>query len=144
MIATVTIEVRTIQMTDSIVFEKSTYFFSVKENGPIETNVGEVKALTGNQLIQVTYSLMSHTDLFTVDSSTGAIKTLQTLDKEDKEMYIINVEATDSRTATNTNTAKTTVLTRIYLAQTLNQTIFSRVTKCRLRLRQLLALIMLE
>ncbi|XP_017312969.1 protocadherin Fat 4 [Ictalurus punctatus] len=124
--ATVTIEVRTIQTTDSIVFEKSTYFFSVKENGPIETNVGEIKALTGNQLIQVTYSLMSHTDLFTVDSSTGAIKTLQTLDKEDKEMYIINVEATDSRTATNTNTAKTTVVIQV---EDVNETpVFERET----------------
>lgn len=104
------IEVRTIQLTDGILFENSTYFFSVNENEPAETNVGEVKALTGSQLIQVTYSLMSHTDLFAVDE-TGAIRTLKSLDKEEKEMYVVNVEATDSRTPPNT--AKTTVLTHM-------------------------------
>lgn len=101
LIATVTIDVRTTQLTDGIVFENSTYFFSVKENEPSETDVGEVKALTGSQPIQVTYRLTSHTDLFTVDK-TGAIKTIKSLDKEEQEMYIINVEATDSRTPPNT------------------------------------------
>lgn len=106
----VRIDVRTTQLTDAIVFENSSYFFSVKENEPSETNVGEIKALTGSQPIQVAYSLASHTDLFTVDK-TGAIKTIKSLDKEEKEMYIITVEATDSRTPPNT--AETMVLTRI-------------------------------
>lgn len=104
--ATVKIEVRTTQLTEGMIFENSTYFFSVKENEPSATNVGEVRVLTGSPLIHVTYSLMSHTDLFTVDE-TGAIKTLKSLDKEEKEMYIINVEATDS--STPPNTAKSTV-----------------------------------
>lgn len=104
------IEVRTIQLTEGIIFENSTYFFTVKENEPIETNVGAVKALTGNHLIQVTYSLMSHADLFAVDKS-GAIKTRKSLDKEEKAMYIVAMEATDSRTPPNT--AQTTVLSHI-------------------------------
>lgn len=110
LVATVMIEVRTIQLTEGIVFENSTYIFSVKENEPNETSVGEVKALTGTLLIQATYSLMSHTDLFTMDK-TGAIRTLKSLDKEEKEMYVISVEATDSRIPPNT--AKTMVLTYI-------------------------------
>lgn len=88
------------QLTDTIVFQNSTYYFSVKENEPRETNVGVVKALTGSQLVQVTYRLMSNTDLFGVDK-TGAITTLKSLDKEKKEMYFVNVEATDSRTPPN-------------------------------------------
>ncbi|KAI5089853.1 protocadherin Fat 3-like [Silurus meridionalis] len=108
--ATVTINVRSIHLMDTIFFENATYVFSVKENEPAETNVGGVRALTGNQLIQVTYSLMSHTELFSVDKS-GAIKTLKSLDKEEKETYIINVKAIDSRTPPNT--AKTTVVIEV-------------------------------
>ncbi|KAK3510551.1 hypothetical protein QTP70_010009 [Hemibagrus guttatus] len=108
--ATVTIEVRTIKPTEGIVFQNSTYYFSVKENEPNDTNVGEVKALTGSLLIEVTYNLMSHTDLFAVDK-TGAIKTLKSLDKEEKETYIVKVEATDSETPQNT--AETTVVIQV-------------------------------
>ncbi|XP_053332588.1 cadherin-23 [Clarias gariepinus] len=108
--ATVTIEVRVNQLTDTIVFQNSTYYFSVKENEPRETNVGVVKALTGSQLVQVTYRLMSNTDLFGVDK-TGAITTLKSLDKEKKEMYFVNVEATDSRTPPNS--AITTVVIQV-------------------------------
>lgn len=105
---TVTIEVRTILLTEGIVFQNSTYYFTVKENEPKDTNVGKVKALTGSLLTEVTYSLTSHTDLFAVDQ-TGAIKTLKSLDKEEKETYIVKVEATDSEIPQNT--AETTVLT---------------------------------
>lgn len=77
------------------------------ENEPVETDVGKVKALTGSQLVQVMYSVTSHADLFAVDQ-TGAIKTLKSLDREEKETYIVIVEATDGRTPPNT--AKTTVL----------------------------------
>ncbi|KAF7689368.1 protocadherin Fat 1 [Silurus meridionalis] len=108
--ATVTINVRSIHLMDTIFFENATYVFSVKENEPAETNVGGVRALTGNQLIQVTYSLMSHTELFSVDKS-GGIKTLKSLDKEEKETYIINVKAIDSRRPPNT--AKTTVVIEV-------------------------------
>ncbi|GAA6072945.1 protocadherin Fat 4, partial [Tachysurus ichikawai] len=108
--ATVTIEVKTIQPTEGIEFKNSTYYFSVKENEPKETIVGEVKVLTGSHLTEVTYSLISHTDLFAVDK-TGAIKTLKSLDKEEKETYVVNVEATDSRTPQNT--AKTTVVIQV-------------------------------
>ncbi|KAF5894805.1 protocadherin Fat 4-like, partial [Clarias magur] len=83
---------------------------TVKENEPRETNMGMVKALTGSQLVQVTYRLMSNTDLFGVDQ-TGAIITLKSLDKEEKEMYIVNVEATDSRTPPNS--AITTVVIQV-------------------------------
>lgn len=99
---------RTILLTEGIVFQNSTYYFTVKENEPKDTNVGEVKALTGTLLTEVTYSLTSHTDLFAVDQ-TGAIKTLKSLDKEEKETYIVKVEATDSEIPQNT--AETTVLT---------------------------------
>ncbi|KAG7316014.1 hypothetical protein KOW79_020880 [Hemibagrus wyckioides] len=108
--AMVTIEVRTIHLTEGIVFQNSTYYFTVKENEPKDTNVGKVKALTGSLLTEVTYSLMSHTNLFAVDQ-TGAIKTLKSLDKEEKETYIIKVEATDSEIPQNT--AETTVVIQV-------------------------------
>lgn len=110
LIATVMIKVRITQPTEGIAFENPTYNFSVKENEPNETRVGEVKAVTGSQLIKANYDLMSHTGVFSVDE-TGVIRTLKPLDKEEKEMYILNVEATDSKIPPNI--AKTTVLTHI-------------------------------
>ncbi|TSK18033.1 Protocadherin Fat 4 [Bagarius yarrelli] len=108
--ATVKIIVRTMQATEVIFFQNSTYYFSVKENEPKETNVGEVKVLIGSQPIEVTYRLTSHTDLFAVDK-TGVIKTLRSLDKEEKETYIVTVEATESKTPQNT--AETTVVIQV-------------------------------
>ncbi|KAL7845474.1 hypothetical protein AOLI_G00236660 [Acnodon oligacanthus] len=99
--AKVLIEIKAASLTEDLAFENSTYHFSVKENEPVETEVGVVKALTGSQLVQVTYILTSHSDLFSVDES-GTIKTLQSLDKEEQEWYFIKVQATDSRTPPST------------------------------------------
>ncbi|KAK1803047.1 hypothetical protein P4O66_021580, partial [Electrophorus voltai] len=51
--AEVTIEIRAVSLSDSLTFENSTYYFGIKENEPMETEVGEVKALTGSQLDKV-------------------------------------------------------------------------------------------
>ncbi|KAL7852364.1 hypothetical protein SRHO_G00181490 [Serrasalmus rhombeus] len=108
--AKVLIEITVASLTVDLAFENSTYHFSVKENEPVETELGVVKAITGSQLVQVTYKLTSHTDLFSVDES-GTIKTLQSLDKEEQEWYFIKVQATDSRTPPST--AMTTVVLQV-------------------------------
>lgn len=71
------------------------YNFSVAENEPSATVVGTVKALTKSDKVQVTYSLKSYEELFSVDDD-GSIRTRQTLDRESQEWYTIAVEAVDS------------------------------------------------
>ncbi|XP_076847946.1 cadherin-23 [Brachyhypopomus gauderio] len=102
--ANVMIQIRAVSLSDSLTFENSTYYFTIKENEPMETDVGGVKASTGSQLDQITYKLTSHTDLFSIDKS-GTIKTLKMLDKEEQEWFITGVEASDTRTPPNTTMA---------------------------------------
>ncbi|KAG5855650.1 hypothetical protein ANANG_G00051360 [Anguilla anguilla] len=82
-------------------FESSAYNFTVAENEPKGTRVGVVKAFMGNSSVQVTYTLRSHGDVFSVDEQ-GVVSTLRPLDKETQEWYTMAVEAIDSRTPPNT------------------------------------------
>ncbi|XP_051751385.1 protein dachsous-like isoform X6 [Ctenopharyngodon idella] len=93
-------------LTESVAFESSSYKFTIKENEPEASEVGKVKALTGNPLVTIRYNMKSHEDVFSVDGE-GTIKALRPLDKEEEEWYILTVEAIDSRTPPNT--AETTV-----------------------------------
>ncbi|XP_062389788.1 protocadherin 18-like [Sardina pilchardus] len=65
-------------------------------------------ASSGSSLIDVSYNLKTHTDLFSVDTS-GSVRTLVELDKEEKEFYAISVEATDTRVPPNTALTVVTV-----------------------------------
>ncbi|KAI4888420.1 hypothetical protein NFI96_021809 [Prochilodus magdalenae] len=104
------IEIRIATLVDGLIFENFTYHYSLEENKPKETEVGVVKALSGSQMIEVTYKLTSHSDMFSVDTS-GTIKTVQSLDKEKHEWYFIKVEATDNRTPPST--AETMVVLKV-------------------------------
>ncbi|XP_067259967.1 protocadherin Fat 4-like isoform X1 [Chanodichthys erythropterus] len=92
--------------TETVAFESSSYKFTIKENEPEASEVGKVKAFTGNPVVMVSYNMKSHEDVFSVDGE-GTIKALRPLDKEEEEWYILTVEAIDSRTPPNT--AETTV-----------------------------------
>ncbi|KTF99996.1 hypothetical protein cypCar_00023246, partial [Cyprinus carpio] len=88
-------------LTENVAFENSSYNFKIKENEPEATIVGKVKAFPGSPLVTVSYNMKSHEDVFSVDEE-GTIKAVRPLDKEEEELYILTVEAIDSRTPPNT------------------------------------------
>ena len=75
----------------SVVFSPSTYRVSILENATF-TEVERVNASSsaGN----IIYSLLNHQDTFAIDSNTGAITLLVSLNFEMVESYAINVRAT--------------------------------------------------
>ncbi|TRY64470.1 hypothetical protein DNTS_017153 [Danionella cerebrum] len=108
--AKVLIHLKTSSLTESVVFESSSYNFAIKENEPESSLIGQVKALTGSSVVTVSYNMKSHEGIFSVDAE-GRIKAIKTLNKEDVEWYIFTVEAVDSRTPPNT--AETTVSVQV-------------------------------
>lgn len=95
--ARVVVNLRIASLVEAVAFERSSYNFSVPENEPSGKSVGKVWAFSGNDLYDVTYTLKTHTGLFSVDSD-GAVLTTTQLDKEEQEWYILDVEAVDTRT----------------------------------------------
>lgn len=72
---------------------------SVLESEPPGTPVMQVRALDGDGTSahnQVTYELMDHRDLFTIDPYTGNITTLVVFDREQKDFYNVKVLAGDN------------------------------------------------
>ncbi|XP_041959519.1 protein dachsous-like [Alosa sapidissima] len=106
--ATVLIYIRTVSLEEGLTFASPTYNFSVAENKPKDSEVGTVMASSGSSLIDVSYNLKTHTDLFSVNTA-GSVRTLVELDKEEKEFYVISVEATDTRVPPSTALAVVTV-----------------------------------
>ena len=47
-------------------------------------------------LLQVTYTLADHTELFQIDPKTGNITTKQEFDREEKDFYNVKIYATDN------------------------------------------------
>ncbi|XP_051241011.1 protein dachsous isoform X1 [Dicentrarchus labrax] len=80
-----------------VAFSNTSYNFSLPENEPVGATVGMVWASSGSDLYDVAYTLKTHTDLFSVNTS-GAILTKTELDKEEQDWYILDVEAVDTRT----------------------------------------------
>ncbi|XP_011481165.1 protocadherin Fat 4 isoform X2 [Oryzias latipes] len=95
--AAVEIHLRIASITDNVAFLKSSYNFSLSENQPEGTAVGQVSASSGSNLYNVSYVLKTHGELFSI-SSDGSILTSAELDKEEQEWYILEVEAVDTRT----------------------------------------------
>ncbi|KAF6724536.1 Protocadherin Fat 4 [Oryzias melastigma] len=95
--AGVEVNLRLASMIDNVAFLKTSYNFSLSENQPEGTTVGQVLASSGSNLYNVSYALKTHGELFSI-SSDGSILTLAELDKEQEEWYILDVEAVDTRT----------------------------------------------
>ncbi|XP_010212718.1 PREDICTED: protocadherin Fat 4-like, partial [Tinamus guttatus] len=91
-----------------LIFDSSSYEFSIPEEEPVSTAVGAVRALTGSLAINVAYSLKTHSDKFSVNEQ-GDIVTLARLDREEEDLYSIIVEAVDSVVPPNTAVALVTV-----------------------------------
>lgn len=99
--ARVVVNLRIVSLVEGVAFQSSFYNFSLPENQPMGATVGEVWASSGSNLYDVAYTLKTHTDLFSIDTS-GAILTTAQLDKEKQEWYILDVEAVDTRTPPTT------------------------------------------
>ncbi|KAG5855648.1 hypothetical protein ANANG_G00051340 [Anguilla anguilla] len=106
--ASVLVSLFTVSLNPGVDFQSSAYNFTVAENEQAGTQVGVVKALAGSSLVEITYTLRSHEDLFSVDEQ-GVVSTLRPLDKETQEWYAMAVEATDSRTPPNTAVAMVSI-----------------------------------
>ncbi|KAI1240359.1 hypothetical protein IHE44_0008776 [Lamprotornis superbus] len=91
-----------------LTFERPSYEFSIEENKAPGSAVGSVKALTGSIAVQVGYSLKSHRDKFSIGDK-GDIVALVRLDREERDLYSILVEAVDSLVPPNTAVALVTV-----------------------------------
>ena len=101
------------------VFNPTSYMRSIRENLPAGTSVVTVTATDGDiiscqeaeqlqfsgsgadivdpipEYSPVEYSLLSHTNVFTIDNTSGLITTLVELDREATAQYVLTVRATD-------------------------------------------------
>ena len=94
--AGVVVKLRINTLVEGVVFESSSYNFSLPENQPAGAAVGTVTASAGSDLHGVAYTLKTQTDLFSIDAG-GALTAIKTLDKETQDWYILEVEAVDTR-----------------------------------------------
>nr|XP_033478927.1 protocadherin Fat 4 [Epinephelus lanceolatus] len=102
--ARVVVNLRVVSLVEGVAFRSSSYNFSLLENQPVGVMVGRVWASSGSNLYNVSYTLKTHTDLFSVNAS-GAVLTRTVLDKEEQEWYFLDVEAVDTRTPPTTAVA---------------------------------------
>ncbi|XP_039469766.1 protocadherin Fat 4 [Oreochromis aureus] len=94
--ARVVVNLKISSLTENVAFLSFSYNFSLPENQEAGVLVGKVTASSGSNLYNVTYSLNTHKDLFSINLS-GAIFTKAQLDKEQQEWYFLEVEVVDTR-----------------------------------------------
>ena len=86
-------------------FEKSSYRFTVKEEGELRTKVGEVSVKDGESGARITYNINSDDFVpFTIDGSNGTIFTTKVLDREVQSTFLFSVEAVDNSEPPNSAT----------------------------------------
>ena len=99
------------------VFSQATYYFSVAENEPVNTEVGQVSACDADSspynefrfIIRDAMGAQSASTYFYIDSETGTIKTKRRLDREKVAVHYLEAVATDKGDPTLTGTASVTV-----------------------------------
>ncbi|KAG9348482.1 hypothetical protein JZ751_002217, partial [Albula glossodonta] len=93
---------------NSPVFSQSVYKCEVPENLPARTVCG-VTAIDGDSGIygEVQYSILINDadNTFTIESDTGILKTVKSLDREEKSHYNVTIQAIDKQNNLNTDTA---------------------------------------
>ncbi|KAK6173207.1 hypothetical protein SNE40_016702 [Patella caerulea] len=79
-------------------FPQETYFFNIKEKNKIDQFVGKVRAYDNdtNENAQLTYQLINGTDYFTINSTSGEIKAITSIDRESIPKFVIQVKAVDN------------------------------------------------
>lgn len=86
-----------VTILEGVVFLQSYYNFSLFENEPAGITLGKVQASSGSDLYSISYNLINHNDLFSVEIS-GSIQVKAPLDKEHQDLYVLEIEAKDTRT----------------------------------------------
>ncbi len=71
------------------------YNFEVAENRPSGTSVGQATAQDPDTIGTLVYSILSQTSNFFIDSTTGRITTINSLDREQLSNYEFEVQVTD-------------------------------------------------
>ncbi|XP_014243159.1 protocadherin-like wing polarity protein stan isoform X2 [Cimex lectularius] len=81
-------------------FDNAPYSSTIPEDAKVGTTVLVVSATDGDTGVnaQITYSLTSETDHFTINADTGAVITTDTLDRETTSGYLLSVTARDNGT----------------------------------------------
>ena len=80
------------------IFSQASYMSSITENVPIGMVVSSVEALdvdTGDNAM-IEYSLASPTNIFNIDPSNGEVFTVDSVDREERDLYQLDIIATDS------------------------------------------------
>ncbi|XP_055894231.1 protocadherin alpha-1-like isoform X2 [Biomphalaria glabrata] len=110
--ATITVTVLDIN-DNSPVFRDSSLYGSVMENEDAHTSVMQVEAadIDEGENCRVTYSLTGgeNPSMFSIDPNSGVISTLQSLDREVKQEYRLEVTATDNGQPVLSRTASVTI-----------------------------------
>ncbi|XP_074848983.1 protocadherin Fat 1 isoform X2 [Carettochelys insculpta] len=78
-------------------FLQDSYFVEVSENKELNSEIIQIEA-TDKDLGpngEVKYSLLTDTDMFTIDSETGVVKVVGVLDREIQHVHFLKIEARD-------------------------------------------------
>ena len=74
----------------------SSLTLSVAEDATIGQEIGNVEAFDRDGRAVISYTILSHTDVFVVDGSSGVISLVETLDRETNAVYVVTVVANDN------------------------------------------------
>ncbi|XP_053315030.1 protocadherin Fat 1 [Spea bombifrons] len=78
-------------------FLQNSYSVEVKENEEENKAIIQIEAMDKDLGVngEVKYSIITDTDLFTIDSTTGVVKAVAPLDRETQPMHLLKIEARD-------------------------------------------------
>uniref|UniRef100_A0A8C0I6M1 FAT atypical cadherin 1 n=1 Tax=Balaenoptera musculus TaxID=9771 RepID=A0A8C0I6M1_BALMU len=92
------LEIRVLDANDNPPeFLQESYFVEVSEDKEINSEIIQVEA-TDKDLGpngHVTYSILTDTDKFSIDSTTGVVKIMNPLDREEQHVHYVKIEARD-------------------------------------------------
>ncbi|XP_053559873.1 protocadherin Fat 1 isoform X2 [Bombina bombina] len=77
-------------------FLQESYFIGVQEN-EVDEAIIQIEAVDKDLGVNgnIKYSMLTDTDIFTIDSDTGVVKAVASLDREKQNMHLLKVEARD-------------------------------------------------
>ena len=80
------------------IFSQPSYISNMTENVPVGTVVTSIEALDNDaaESAVIEYSLASPSNVFNIDPSTGEVFTVGSIDREERDLYQLDIIATDS------------------------------------------------
>ena len=90
------------------IFQLTPYFFTIVENSPINSSIGEVIATDGDNapynIVRYLIASDPHSALFAIDHKTGFITTRAKMDREQRQRHLVTIVATNPGSAFNAST----------------------------------------